>query len=206
VAVPAGQPNILFEAGKHCVPVFSDRNATLDSEVWFFATWRVTMRDSLPPLAPYPNLSYSQAELQAVMRAHYDKIIDFITSEPFKALMQEMSALSHLERPKFVREVLLDESKLKARGVTVPHGILIQRSAFGDRRPTLFAVKHFLPENFSDVWQNVNITFDNDYLGVAISRDRETCWRAPLPPDVQAQAMVEGADLEKVEADRTIQP
>lgn len=158
------------------------------------------MTDQTTSSAPYPHLGYSQAQLQAVMRAHYDKIIDFITSEPFKALMEEMSALSHLERPQFVRDVLLDKDALKTRGVTVPAGILIQRSAFGDRRPTLFAVKHFLPENFSDVWQNVNITFDNVYLDSAVSRDRETCWRAPLPPDVQAQAMVEGADLEAIAA------
>jgi hypothetical protein len=165
------------------------------------------MSDSSLPSAsaPYPNLAYSRAELQAVMRAHYDKIIDFITSEPFKALMVEMSSLSHLERAKFVQDVLLDKSELKRRDVHVPDGILIQRSAFGDRRPTLFAVKHFLPENYSDVWQNVNITFDNEYLDGEISRNRETCWRPPLPPDIQAQAMLDGVDLETVEAKRLTQ-
>ena len=148
--------------------------------------------------SPYPNLAYSQAELQAVMRTYYNKIIDFITSEPFKALMEEMSVITHLERPRFVRDILLSEQELMVRGVIVPDGILIQRSAFGDRRPTLFAVKHFLPEQYTNVWQNVNITFDNDYLDITIPRDRETCWRPPLRPDVQAQAMVEGANLEGV--------
>lgn len=94
----------------------------------------------------YAHLAYSPAELQAAMRTHYDKIIDFVTSEPFKALMEEMSKLSHLARPQFVHDVLLDKAELKRRGVVVPEGILIQRSAFGDRRPTLFAVKHFLPD------------------------------------------------------------
>ncbi|MEX2298797.1 MAG: hypothetical protein WD715_15390 [Dongiaceae bacterium] len=151
-----------------------------------------------PASTPYPHLSYSQAELQAVMRTYYDKIIRFITSEPFKALMVEMSAIPHRERPRFVGDVLLNKKELAARGVVVPGGILIQRSAFGDRRPTLFAVKHFLPDGYTDVWQNVNITFDNDYLDSSVSRERATCWREPLPPDLQAQAMVDGVDLESV--------
>jgi len=152
----------------------------------------------------YAHLAYSPAELQAAMRTHYDKIIDFVTSEPFKALMEEMSKLSHLARPQFIHDVLLDKAELKRRGVVVPEGILIQRSAFGDRRPTLFAVKHFLPEKFSDVWQNVNITFDNVYLDGEIARDRETCWRAPLPPDVQAQAMADGLALEELDGHRAV--
>jgi len=152
----------------------------------------------------YAHLNYSQAELQAVMRVHYDKIIDFITSTPFKTLMLEMSALSHLERPQFVHDVLLDKEALKQRGVVVPEGILIQRSAFGDRRPTLFAVKHFLPEKYTNVWQNVNITFDNFYLDDQVARDREVCWRAPLPPEVQAQAMADGIELEEADARRAV--
>lgn len=152
----------------------------------------------------YAHLAYSQAELQTAMRTHYDKIIDFVTSEPFKALMAEMSTLSHLARPQFVHDVLLDKAELERRRVVVPEGILIQRSAFGDRRPTLFAVKHFLPEKYSDVWQNVNITFDNLYLDGEIARDRDSCWRAPLPPDVQAQAMADGLELEELDARRAI--
>jgi len=152
---------------------------------------------------PYPHLAYSQAELQAVMRTYYDKIIDFITTDAFKALMVEMSELSHRERPVFVHDVLLDNDVLRTRGVTVPDGILIQRSAFGDRRPTLFAVKHFLPERYSNVWQNVNITFDNAYLDEAVSRERDICWRAPLSPDRQAQAMTDGTALEAVESERS---
>lgn len=152
-----------------------------------------------PETTPYPHLSYSQAQLQAVMRTHYDKIIDFITSEPFKALMEEMSAVSHRDRPRFVIDVLLNKNELAKRGVAVPDGILIQRSAFGDRRPTLFAVKHFLPDGYTNVWQNVNITFDNDYLDGSISREREICWREPLSPGIQAQAMVDGVELESVQ-------
>lgn len=162
------------------------------------------MTESDASIDQYAHLAYGQAELQAAMRTHYDKIIDFVTSEPFKALMEEMSRLSHLERPQFVHDVLLDKAELKRRRVVVPDGILIQRSAFGDRRPTLFAVKHFLPERYSDVWQNVNITFDNLYLDGEIARDRETCWRPPLPPDVQAQAMADGLELEELDTRRAV--
>ncbi|WP_411958314.1 hypothetical protein [Paracoccus homiensis] len=130
------------------------------------------------------------------MREHYDKIIDFITTDSFKQLMLEMSTLSAIERPKFVAEVLINSDELKSRGVIVPDGILIQRSAFGDRRPTLFAVKHFLPDEYADVWQNVNITFDNEYVDSQVARDRETCWRKPLKPSEQASLMAEGQSLE----------
>lgn len=145
----------------------------------------------------YSHLAYSQADLQQVMREHYAKIIDFVTSPPFRALMLEMSAMSHLERPGFVAEVLLDDAELARRGVTVPEGILIQRSAFGDRRPTLFAVKHFLPDGFNDVWQNVNITFDNEYLDADVPRTRDVCWRPPLTPAQQALAMARDLPLEQ---------
>jgi hypothetical protein len=147
--------------------------------------------------AAYNDLAYSQADLQQVMREHYAKIIDFVTSPSFKALMLEMSAMSHTERPGFVADVLLDDAELARRGVVVPEGILIQRSAFGDRRPTLFAVKHFLPEGFNDVWQNVNITFDNEYLDEAVPRSRDICWRPPLEPAHQALAMARNAPLEQ---------
>ncbi len=149
-------------------------------------------------IAPYPQLSYTHEELKEVMREHYDKIIDFVTSAPFGRVMEDLSDLPSAERPAFVHDVLLADDVLKARGAEVPKGILIQRSAFGDRRPTLFAVKHFLPEKYTDVWQNVNITFDNEYLDESISRDRETCWRAPLSPDQQAELMRKGKDLESV--------
>ena len=48
------------------------------------------------------------------------------------------------------------------------------------------------------------ITFDNVYLDGEIARDRETCWRAPLPPDVQAQAMADGLALEELDGHRAV--
>jgi hypothetical protein len=145
----------------------------------------------------FDGLSYTQEDLQRVMRAHYDKIIDFVTSKAFLASMDEMSAMSHVERPSFVVDVLLNNEELTRRNIVVPDGILIQRSAFGDRRPTLFAVKHFLPKEYSDVWQNVNITFDNEFIDQQVSREKNLCWRPPLSPALQAEKMALGEGLEE---------
>ncbi len=147
---------------------------------------------------PFETLSYTQSELKGVMRVCYDRIIDFVTSKPFRSVLADFSETPHLDRPRFVAEVLLNPEELRSRGVSVPDGLLIQRSAFGDRRPTLFVIKHFLPEQYRDVWENVNITFDNEYLDHEVSREIEDCWREPLNPLLQAKSMSRGADLEKV--------
>lgn len=143
--------------------------------------------------------AYTIDELRDMMFVHYDRIIDFVTSPAFRAILDEMSQIPHWARPAFVRDVLLDDAVLSSRGVVVPEGILIQRSAFGDRRPTLFAVKHFLPDGYRDIWENVNITFDNEYVDSDVSRERGVCWRAPLDPHDQAQAMTEGKSLDSIE-------
>ena len=97
-----------------------------------------------------------------------------------------------------MKKMLINDEELKKRGIDIPSGILIQRSAFGDRRPTLFAVKHFLPEKYANVWQNVNITFDNKYLDHEVTREKALCWRAPIPPDIQANEMAVDTELESV--------
>lgn len=148
--------------------------------------------------SPYDGLAYDRQELASVMRRTYDELIDFVTTSQFKVLMEEMGRLPAHSRPLFVASVLLNKGELSLRGVEVPEGILIQRSAFGDRRPTLFVVKKFLPEPYTDVWENVNITFDNEFQDQEVSRDSAVCWRLPLSPDRQAQAMAEGRDLEAV--------
>ncbi len=145
----------------------------------------------------YPNLSYSREELAKVMRVTYDELIDFVTTPEFRAIMKEFGDLHSQERPAFVVSVLLDKEELAKRGVHIPEGILIQRSAFGDRRPTLFCVKKYLPHAYTDVWQNVNLTFDNQFADESVSRAPELAWRAPLPVDLQAQIMADGGDLEK---------
>ena len=122
--------------------------------------------------------------LYAAMRSSYDQLIDFVTSPAFKRLHGELMSLPPKERPAFVREVLLKDDELRKRGVERPPDLLIQRSAFGDRRPTLFCVKKWLPRDLHMFWENVNITFDNDYDDEAIPRDA-TAWRAPLPVAIQ---------------------
>jgi hypothetical protein len=132
------------------------------------------------------------------MRATYDELIEFVTTPAFKAVMAEFEEIDSAERPAFVVSVLLNKEELARRGVNVPEGVLIQRSAFGDRRPTLFCVKKFLPKKYHDVWQNVNLTFDNRFPDNSVARTPDIAWREPLPIDLQAKAMAEGRDLEKV--------
>lgn len=149
----------------------------------------------------YNNLSYGQSELAQAMREAYDEIIAFIATPEFSQIMEEFSELQSQQRPGFVASILLDDDELARRGVTRPQDILIQRSAFGDRRPTLFVVKKFLPERFRDVWQNVNITIDDFFVDSAVSRAPEIAWRQPLPVGLQAEVMANGGDLEHVGVD-----
>lgn len=149
----------------------------------------------------YKHLSYGQNELASAMRETYNDLIDFVTTPAFKAIMTEFGGLNSTDRPAFVLSVLLNKEELARRGVNVPEGVLIQRSAFGDRRPTLFCVKKFLPEKYSDVWQNVNLTFDNLFPDESVGRTPEIAWRAPLPVELQAVAMAEGKNLEEVIVD-----
>ena len=122
--------------------------------------------------------------LKTACRAGYDEIISFVSSEPFRTVYDEMMSLPSKERPKFVVDVFLNDAELKRRGVNRPASLLIQRSAFGDRRPTLFCVKKWLPRELHMFWENVNFTFDNEYEDGAIPRD-ETAWRPPLPVALQ---------------------
>src|SRR5262245_38113954 len=96
----------------------------------------------------YPGLAFGKSELAAAMRQTYDELIAFVTQPAFQAVYKELRALPVTERPAFVNKVLLRPEELERRGVRVPPKILIQTSAFGDRRPTLFAVKKFLPAKF----------------------------------------------------------
>lgn len=168
--------------------------------MWVCGWWIVTqaMTDIPQRYSGYEGLDYDQAELAGVMRRTYDELIEFVSTLEFSELMLEMGALSTAERVAFVSAVILKPQELAIRGVVAPEGVLIQRSAFGDRRPTLFVVKKFLPEKYKNVWQNVNLTFDNEYVDSSISRDAAVSWREPLAPDVQAKAMYEGRELEKV--------
>jgi hypothetical protein len=89
----------------------------------------------------YPGLPFDRQELSLIMRQTYDELIEFVTTLEFRAIHAELMSLAEEDRPAFVIEVLLRHEELQRRGVTVPDGILIETSVFGDRRPTLFAVK-----------------------------------------------------------------
>jgi len=137
--------------------------------------------------------------LFAACRTGYDEIIDFVTSAPFRAVYDELMALPPTERPTFVTKVLLNDEELSSRGVIRPPQLLILRSAFGDRRPTLFCVKKWLPPDLRMFWENVNITFDNDYIDSSIARDA-TAWRPPLPVGLQHEYLSGNLDDASVDA------
>jgi hypothetical protein len=148
------------------------------------------------PADIYPGLAYGKSELAAAMRQTYDELIEFVTQPAFQAVYNELRKLPATERPAFVNKVLLRPEELERRGVRVPPGILIQTSAFGDRRPTLFAVKKFLRVEFHDAWENVNLTFDNEYDDKDVSRDLTVAWRKPLPVGLQNALIGSNIDLE----------
>ena len=93
----------------------------------------------------YEGLDFGRVELMGVMRETYDDIISFVTIPSFKAFYEEMMDMEPERRPAFISRVLFRPEELRRRGIVVPDGILIQTSAFGDRRPTLFAVKKMMP-------------------------------------------------------------
>lgn len=143
----------------------------------------------------YAKLDFTPEELSTAMREGYEKLISFVTTPQFKALHQEMKSLPPEKRPSFVANVVLQPAELAKRDIFIPEGILVQTSAFGDRRPTLFAVKVFLPLRFHKAWENVNLTFDNEYEDASVSRNPEKTWRIPLPVTLH-QMISQGADLE----------
>src|SRR2546426_12212852 len=86
--------------------------------------------------ANYEGLDFGRAELMQDMREAYDAIIGFVTTPQFAAFYNELMSLDQKARPKFIRDVLFTPDELRRRGIAVPEDILIQTSAFGDRRPT----------------------------------------------------------------------
>ena len=51
------------------------------------------------------------------MRKAYDSLIDFVTTDAFKTLMEDLGALHQIHRPKFVFDVFLSDEALAARGI-----------------------------------------------------------------------------------------
>ena len=146
----------------------------------------------------YPNLDFDREELMRVMRQGYDDLIAFITQPAFRAVHGEMMSLPPNERPAYVMSVIMRPEELARRGVVTPEGILVQTSAFGDRRPTLFAVKKFLPAKYHKAWENVNWTFSNEYADEDVSRAPDITWRPPLPVAIQNDAITRNIDVESI--------
>src|SRR4051794_18442083 len=95
------------------------------------------------------------------MQSAYRDLIELACSQPFERLLDDLYALAPWERPQFVNQVILSGKALAQRGIHIPSDILVVRSSFGDRRPTLFCIKKYLPPALQSHWQNVNLTFDN---------------------------------------------
>jgi len=145
---------------------------------------------------PYNGLNFSRAELATVMRKYYDDLIAVVAQPSFQSFYFEMMALPPPQRTNFIAEHLFDEVAREVRGIHIPADILVQASAFGDRRPTLFALKKLLPEKYAVAWENVNLTFDNEYDDSTVPRDPAAAWRAPLPIALQNSALSKGDDLQ----------
>lgn len=105
--------------------------------------------------AQMPPLTKEMIRTEA--RQGYLEIKDFITTDAFIRLLSELYSLPPEDRDEFVRRVLLDDQELAARGVVRPEGIKLQRSQFGDQRPTIFCVTKLM----SDGIRKVTYTFDN---------------------------------------------
>lgn len=144
----------------------------------------------------------SPDELFVVMKDVQRDLRDFVLTDAFQEVLRDLYEQDPAARPAFVRDVLLHEDRLRARGVVVPAGMQILRSSFGDRRPTLFCVKKPLPERFHVYWGNCNITFDNAIEPGDVPTDSAS-WRHPLPPDLQADLMERGftnAEIQRFDA------
>lgn len=102
------------------------------------------------------------AEVGTIVRDSLLEIIQFVGQPAFVGLMEELYGAPPGARAGFVSKVLLREEERRARGLTVPPGLTIQRSTFGDGRPTLFCVSKRLPDGLPHGWYKVTVTFDNE--------------------------------------------
>ena len=155
--------------------------------------------------APYPNLDFTPRELRDAMRAAYDELIAFVTSKAFDRFYRALMALPPRDRPAFVARGLFSEEGLREWQIVIPDGVVIQTSAFGDRRPTLFAVKKMMPDRFHCVWENMNLTFNNEFKEVDVPTDAASAWRAPLPVSLQNSLIAKAVDLQSVPEHEGIQ-
>lgn len=152
----------------------------------------------------YDGLDFSRAELARAMRETYDAIIEFVSTLAFRQLHSELMALSPTQRPSYVADVIFNREELRGRNIDVPEGILIQNSAFGDRRPTLFVVKKMMPDKYQTVWENMNLTFFNEFREEDVPTSEENAWRPPLLVAHQNALITSGTSLESVPVEHGI--
>jgi hypothetical protein len=103
----------------------------------------------------------STIDLGLIMKEILQEIYDFVSRREFQLVLRDLYSLPVEERANFVETVLLNKEILKKGGVIAPDGLVIQRSVFGDGRPTLFCVSKLLPERYWHYWKKLTITFDN---------------------------------------------
>ncbi|MGW6544107.1 hypothetical protein ACWGBH_14815 [Streptomyces massasporeus] len=97
--------------------------------------------------------------LAAEIESAFTEVASFVCTTEMQSVMREISSLPQEKRAQYVLDVLLDAGELKKRGVDVPTGMTLQRSAFRDNRPTLFCVTKYLPPGLG--WKKVTVTIDN---------------------------------------------
>ncbi len=103
----------------------------------------------------FPPMSAGFVRTEA--REGLEQIRDYVLTDGFVRLLTELYSHDPAERDAFVREVVLQPAEQRRRGVVPPTGVKLQRSQFGDDRPTIFCVTKLL----SDGIRKVTYTFDN---------------------------------------------
>jgi hypothetical protein len=101
----------------------------------------------------------TRARLAAEIESAFAEVASFVSTPEMQNVMREISSLPQEKRAQYVLDVLLNAEELKKRGVDVPEGLTVQRSAFRDNRPTLFCVTKYLPPGLD--WKKVTVTIDN---------------------------------------------
>jgi len=101
----------------------------------------------------------SSGAIETEIKHGIEAIGKFVTSAAFQKILADLGGLTEGARPRFIADELLDPVGRAERGLSVPDGMCIQRSAFADGRPTLFCVSKTLPLAYP--WHKVTITFDN---------------------------------------------
>lgn len=121
---------------------------------------QVTKGSSTPLPPPDDTTPPLPVDVADAIKTAVEEISAFVLTSPFQTILDELYSIENEDqRHEFVLDVLLRPERLLERGVRVPEEITIQRSQFGDARPTLFCIAKYLP--FDGPWKKVTITFDS---------------------------------------------